>query len=139
MSLYALDTDILSLYQRGHPLVCQHVAAHVMTDLAITVITIEEQLSGWYTLLRRLKRRDQLARAYQRLADSVPVLAKFTILSFTEAAMDRVDRLTALKLNIPRMDLRIAAIALEHGAVVVTRNLRDFKRVSGLSVEDWTV
>ena len=53
--------------------------------------------------------------------------------------MDRFDRLTALKLNVRKMDLRIAAMAFEHGAVVVTRNVRDFKRVPGLLVEDWTV
>ena len=139
MSLHALDTDILSLYQRGHPIVVQNVAARSAADLAITVISIEEQLSGWYALLRSTKRRDHLSLAYQSLADSIPFLAKFRILAFPETAMQLFARLAALRLNIRKMDLRIAAIALEFGAIVVTRNVRDFQRVPGLGVEDWTV
>ena len=49
MSLYVLDTDIVTLLRRGHSRVCQNVASHPTTDLAVTVLTIEEQLSGWYT------------------------------------------------------------------------------------------
>jgi tRNA(fMet)-specific endonuclease VapC len=37
------------------------------------------------------------------------------------------------------MDLRTAAIALENSAVVVTTNVRDFQRVPGLVVPDWTL
>jgi len=37
------------------------------------------------------------------------------------------------------MDLRIAAIALEEGCVVVTRNVRDFWRIPGLIVENWAI
>jgi tRNA(fMet)-specific endonuclease VapC len=69
MSLYILDTDILSLYWEGEPLVTQRVREHQATELAITVISVEEQLSGWYTLVRQARQPAQQAHAYQRLAD----------------------------------------------------------------------
>lgn len=56
MTLYVLDTDILSLFQSGHPTVCQRIGVVPPDEVAVTVISVEEQLSGWYTLLRRAKR-----------------------------------------------------------------------------------
>ncbi len=37
------------------------------------------------------------------------------------------------------MDLRIAAITLEHGGVLVTRNVRDFQDIPGLAIENWAL
>lgn len=36
-------------------------------------------------------------------------------------------------------DLKIAAIASHHDLTVVTSNTKEFRRVEGLKVEDWTV
>lgn len=138
MSLYVLDTDVLSLYQRGHPGLSARVQSHELTELAITVISLEEQLTGWYTLLRQARQPEQTIVAYQSLVDSVLFLTQFRILSFSKAALDRFDELVGQKLNIGRMDLRIAAITLANGGTLVTRNVRDFQRVPGLSIEDWT-
>ena len=138
MSHFVLDTDILSLFQRGHPSVEQRVLGQPISNLGITVISVEEQLTGWYALIRRTTRRDLLAMAYEQLAESVQLLANFLILSFTEPAILRFEQLRALKLNIGSMDLRIAAIVLENGSILVSRNLRDFGRVPGLTVEDWS-
>jgi hypothetical protein len=46
MSLFVLDTDTLVLFQEGHEAVCRRVLSHPMEELAISVITVEEQLSG---------------------------------------------------------------------------------------------
>ena len=138
MSLYVLDTDTLTLAQRGHPEVSRRIDAIDSGQLAITVMSVEEQLSGWYTMLRRAKKPDQLARVYQRLAEPVTNLGHWTILPFTEAAIDRYTSLRSQKLNVGKMDLAIAAIVLEHSGVLVTRNTRDFRRVPALVIEDWS-
>jgi tRNA(fMet)-specific endonuclease VapC len=134
-----LDTDSLSLWQHGHPALSQRIAAQPGTELAITVITVQEQLDGWHSQLPRAKRRDHLARLYQRLTDNVRFLARLEILSLTEPAILKYDYLRSLHLNIGKMDLRIGAIVLSIGATLVTRNLRDFQRIPGLQVEDWSI
>jgi tRNA(fMet)-specific endonuclease VapC len=138
MTPYILDTDILSLYQQGHPKVRQQCRARPTRHLAITVISVEEQLSGWYTAIRKARSPDDLALAYESLADSVRTMARLAILPFTTAAIARSQYLIGLRLNVRHMDLRIAAIVLEHGGTLVTRNTRDFSRVPGLVLEDWS-
>ncbi len=66
-----------------------------------------------------------------------PLLARWNILSMTHSAILRYESLKGMNLNIRKMDLRIAAIVLENGGVVVTRNVRDFQRVPNLAVESW--
>lgn len=136
---YVLDTDTLTLYQERHPLVVGRVAQQAPADIAITVLSVEEQLSGWYTRLRRVKEIDELAAVYERMAVTAGSHGRFRILSFTRAAILRFQQLYALKLGVSKMDLRIAAVTLEAGGTVVTRNLRDFQRVPGLAVVDWSV
>jgi tRNA(fMet)-specific endonuclease VapC len=138
MNLYILDTDMLTLAERGQRDVTRRIQAVDPSQLAITVISIEEQLTGWYTLLRKTKDPAKLARVYQRLAETVTYLGRWSILPFTESAIDRGARLRSLKLNIRKMDLAIAAITLEQGGVLVTRNTRDFRRVPQLTLEDWS-
>jgi tRNA(fMet)-specific endonuclease VapC len=139
MSLYVLDTDVLSLFYRGHPTVVQHIAGRSPVELAISIITVDEQISGWYTLTRQARRPEEVARAYAHLGETVTRLAKWPILPYTESAVALVAQLKSLRLNVRLMDLRIASIALDHAAVVVTRNTRDFGRVPDLRVEDWSI
>jgi tRNA(fMet)-specific endonuclease VapC len=139
MNRYVLDTDIVSLLQGGNPAVMARCAAMPRDELAISVITVEEILSSWFTQLRRARTKAQLARAYHRLAESTRFVGALAILSFSEAAIDRFEQLKARKLGVKAPDLRIASIALEHQAIVVTRNLRDFQLIAELKCEDWSL
>ncbi|MEX2308887.1 MAG: type II toxin-antitoxin system VapC family toxin [Pirellulales bacterium] len=139
MSLYVLDTDILSLFQLNNRVLCQRVFQCRSQDLAVTIISVEEQLRSWFTLCRRAKRRSELAYAYERFTRNVRSLVDMQILSFTEQAIGRFQVLHRMKLGVKANDLRIAAIALEISATVVTRNRADFGRIPGLPIEDWSV
>ncbi len=138
MALYALDTDIYSLFRHGDPRVSTQILRHAADELAVTVITVEESLSGWYTLLRRAKSPDRIAHAYSRLADTVHALADFRILSFSESAIVRFEDLRAAHRRIKGNDLRIASTVLEYGVTLVTRNLADFAGIPGLVTVDWS-
>jgi tRNA(fMet)-specific endonuclease VapC len=137
VSLYVIDTDMFSLYQHGHAELTAKLDAHPAQDLAITVITVEEELSGWYSLLRKVRRPEEQAEVYERLARAIPVLARWKILPMTHSAILRYETLKRMNLNVRKMDLRIAAVVLEIGAVLVSRNLRDFRRIPNLAVENW--
>ena len=139
MAVYLLDTTTLTLLQSGHPQVIASVAAHATDVIATTTANVEEVVGGWFALMRRAKTNAQTGRVAQSLASAMALLTRFQVFPTTEATLDRFDQLVKLKLNVGKMDLKIAAVALELGATVVTNNVRDFGRVPGLLWEDWTV
>jgi tRNA(fMet)-specific endonuclease VapC len=138
MSLYVLDTDHLSLYRYGHPEVSAHIEATPADQLAVTIITIEEQLRAWYTQVRRARDMDRLARAYQGLFEVAETSKYIRVLPFTSHAVERYLDLRSQLPRLGKMDLAIAAIALEYDGIVVTRNRRDFEQVPDLQLEDWS-
>jgi len=64
MSLYVLDTDHLTLLRKGHVEVVRRVSGVPPSDIAITIISIEEQFRGWFTQVRKARDTARLARAY---------------------------------------------------------------------------
>jgi tRNA(fMet)-specific endonuclease VapC len=138
MSLYVFDTDHLSLYQTGHPRVVANILLHLTDRLAISVISIEEQLTGWQRALHQARDDARRAEVYRRMALTVESWSGWPVLPFGVAAMARHAALLRQRLNVASNDLKIAATALENNATVVTRNLRGFGRVPGSPCEDWS-
>lgn len=138
MPRFILDTDTLSLWQHGHPKVRARVARH-QSDLATTIITVEEQVLGRISALRSAKRTDQVALAYLGFTRSIEWLRQFDVLTYSEPTILRYGQLRNLRLGVRGYDLRIAAIALEAGATLVTKNRIDFSRIPGLPITDWSI
>lgn len=108
-------------------------------EAAITIITVEEQFRGWFAEIGRLRDSRLQGRAYAEVGALLTFFGAWTILQFDDRAADEFDRLGTLRLRLGTMDLKIAAIALVNKALLLSANARDFERVPGLNVANWTV
>lgn len=138
MTLYVLDTDHLSLYQRGAEPLATRLLQHPPNELAITIITVEEQLRGRLAQVKKATTAARLAEAYHWLHETFDQLSRLPVLDFNDSAAIMYDNLRSQKLRIGTQDLRIAAVTLSRGDVLLTRNTQDFGRVPGLQLDDWT-
>ena len=126
------------MHQRNHPHVTAHLAAYSPDQLAVTIISFEEQVRGRLAVVRRARDLPAQTLAYSRLGETLQYYAKRTVLLFDHAAAIEYARLRQTVHRVGTQDLKIAAIALSVGGVVVTRNRQDFGQVPGLAIEDWT-
>ena len=133
--MYLLDTDVLSnLLKRAPSMALITKLAAVPPEQQFTSsITLGELLYG---ARRRGPLADELlARIESRLLPELPVLP------FDASAARRYGavrcELEQRGTPVGDADLRIAAIALARGLTVVTGNVRHFRRVPDLSVENW--
>lgn len=136
--MFVLDTDTLSHFLRAQGRVTERVE-QAREEVVITLISRIEILQGRFASVFKAVDGEKLVQAQQRLEETEKDLKRFTILAVAPAAaeFDRLRRNKKLK-RIGRGDLLIAAITLAHRATLVTRNLRDFRQVPGLRVENWT-
>jgi tRNA(fMet)-specific endonuclease VapC len=140
MSRYLLDTETITLLQFGHAAVVRNLAAHPDANVLLSAVSFQEQMRGWLGRLGKLTTPTQQADWYDRLVTRLfPVWRRFELLPFPLAAIHRFEQLRALRLNVGVMDLRLGAVALENNLTVVTRNVRDFKRIPRVQTEDWSV
>jgi tRNA(fMet)-specific endonuclease VapC len=138
MSLWVLDTDMLTLWFRGWETVAARVATTLPQQLAVTIITVEEILRGWYTQIRQARDDQQLARAYQALQEAVEFTRGIQLLPFDLPGIRRYRQLRTHYRRIGTNDLRIAAIVLEQQGILVARNTTDFADIPGLQLDDWS-
>jgi tRNA(fMet)-specific endonuclease VapC len=134
-----LDTDTITLFFSGQERIVRR--RQMETDaVAITIITRIETLLGRFAMVLKAADGPELRRAQQWLDQTVNNLTAIPIvIPIDDAAADEFDRLRQNKKlkKIGRADLLIAAITLANRATLVTRNLKDFRQIPGLPVENW--
>jgi tRNA(fMet)-specific endonuclease VapC len=139
MARYILDTDHVSLVQRGQPHVVARLATISPQQLAVSIVTVQEQLRGRLAQVQRAHNSAALVFAYNQLHETFTFYLTVPIIDFDERAAAVMDVLRQRKIRIGTLDLRIAAITLAVGATLVTRNRRDFEQAPELAIEDWSV
>jgi tRNA(fMet)-specific endonuclease VapC len=140
MTPQIIDTNVLTHIQEDDD---EEISRRIRTyrpgEIGLTIISVEEALTGWYTELRRHKKPAKLAAIYLKFTKAVNLLKMFRVYTYSEDAMARFQELRAGRYNIGGNDMRIAAIALEYDAVLITRNEQHFDRIPQLVVDTWKV
>jgi tRNA(fMet)-specific endonuclease VapC len=139
---YLLDTDHLSILQRqvgqGYINLSTRMANYPLSDFAVSTITFHEQMLGSHTYINRARNLNETVKGYEMMTRLIRDFKVLPLVSFDANAALALSRLQPQHIQLAKMDARIAAIALSCGLVLLTRNHRDFSKVAGLVIEDWT-
>jgi tRNA(fMet)-specific endonuclease VapC len=129
-----LDTNIcIYLINNKLPELAKRITEIPNEQICVSSITQAELEYGVAKSQNRLKNAQALAK----------FLSVMNVLSFDSNASVEYGEIRAdlerRGMSIGPLDMLIAGHAKSLGYIVVTNNTREFARVDGLSVEDWTI
>jgi tRNA(fMet)-specific endonuclease VapC len=129
---YLLDTNVcVDILSRRYPSVTERVRISSPQDLCLSSVVVAELRYGADRSQRRAENHERIDI----------LTAEIQCLDFDLAAARVYGRirstLEAEGSPIGPYDMMIAAHALSQGLIVVTDNEREFRRISGLEVENW--
>ena len=139
--MYILDTDHVSFIQRNGregKNILTKLAKLENPEVAVTIVTYEEQVRGRLLYLSRAKTLEEQVLAYQGLEQLVLDYQSIVIVPFNRIGVLEYQRLRKSYPRLGKMDLKIAAITLTKKAILLTRNGSDFRQIKELQVEDWS-
>ncbi len=130
---YMLDTNIcIYLIKKKTEKLLKCLIKQKPEDVVLSSITVAELHYG----VQKSRHKKQNSEALRYF------LEPFEIMPFDKTASEAYGKIRAeLELSgkpIGSMDLLIGAHALSLGVTLITNNVREFKRIRGLKVIDWT-
>ena len=129
--MWALDTNTLIYFFKGQGRVAEALLTHAPQEIAIPAVVLYELRVGIARSSQPQQRAEQLARL-----SAVTRLLPFGDREAQAAAELRTE-LERAGAPIGPYDTLIAGTVLAHGAILVTRNTREFGRVKRLRLENW--
>jgi tRNA(fMet)-specific endonuclease VapC len=128
-----LDTDILSEFLRGNPKVIAKVDEHFKKFgfISLSIITYYEILNG--LLYKDAKKQLAKFEEFAELNKVIPLTQRMA----KSAATIQAD-LRKKGAEIGHTDTLIAGTAISSDLQLITNNTNHFKRIKGLSIDNWT-
>ena len=137
--MYLLDTDTVTHLHSGNTNVINRLENLQDEEVAIMIVTKIEILRGRIDYLLKAFSGSDLLKAQELFSRSETLLNQLPVILIDPNAANQFDRLQDISKfrKIGRSDLLIASIALANQAWLVTRNLRHFRQIPHLFLENW--
>ena len=84
--LFILDSDHLSLHQRGHEPLKTHLLQVPSKQIAITIVSVEELIRGRLAQIRKATKPDARVKAYYWLSSTFNFLHDFNVIEYDSQA-----------------------------------------------------
>jgi tRNA(fMet)-specific endonuclease VapC len=132
MLKYLLDTNIVIYTMKNRPQQVKRRFEQHQGQMGISAVTIGELVFG-------AEHSQQIER---NLADIEEMVARLEVLPFDTKAAYQFGQIRAALYRTGRpigpYDMMIAGQAIASGLKLVTNNVKEFERVPGLLLEDWS-
>lgn len=129
--MYILDTNTLIYFFKGIGNVAGILLSKSPKDISIPSIALYELEVGIAKSTKPNKRRKQLKSLISKIDISSFGAKEAEVVAMIRANLESKGTL------IGPYDILIAGTALSTNATLVTHNIKDFKKVNGLNIEDW--
>ncbi len=127
---YLLDTNICVHFFRGKFGVTERFQAVKAVNCAISEITLAELVFGAENS-KNPRKNHQVIEQFIELVTVLPIYDSIMIYGKEKARMRKAGTM------ISDLDLFIGCTALENDAIMVTENISEFERISGIKIQNW--
>ncbi|MEA2041873.1 MAG: type II toxin-antitoxin system VapC family toxin [Bacteroidota bacterium] len=127
---YLLDTNICIHYFKGQFGLKERIEKIGFENFAISEITLAELIYG----AEKSQQTEKNMKVVENFAENIeilPILGSLKIYGKEKARLKSIGKI------IGDLDLFIGSTAIVNDMIMVTRNIREFERINGISIENW--